>query len=112
MVQESAQYNSLINKLDRFIRKYYTNQMIRGVMFSAGYILAFFLTINLLEYYLYLPTYLRKTLFYGFLLSSAAFAARFFLLPVLHYYRLGKIISYEQAAQIIGTHFAEVKDKL
>lgn len=33
-------------------------------------------------------------------------------MPLLHYYRLGKIISYEQAAQIIGTHFGEIKDKL
>ncbi|HWB64673.1 MAG TPA: DUF4175 family protein, partial [Chitinophagales bacterium] len=43
---------------------------------------------------------------------SAAFTANFFLLPLLRYYRLGKIISYEQAAAIIGDHFTEVKDKL
>jgi len=112
MGQESSQYHLLISKLDKFVRKYYTNQVIRGAIFSGGYILAFFLAINLLEYFFYLPGYLRKIMFYGFLLSSAAFAGRFFFLPLLHYYRLGKLISYEQAAQIIGTHFAEVKDKL
>src|SRR5438093_1421684 len=108
----ASQYDLLIQKLDRFVRKYYVNQLLRGAIFSAIYILAFFLAINLLEYYFYLPGYLRKVLFWGFLLSSGVFSARFFLLPFLHYYRLGKLISYEQAAQIIGTHFSEVKDKL
>ncbi len=108
----SASYNSLLERLDKFIRKYYTNQLIRGAIFSAVYVLAFFLAINLLEYFFYLPSALRKILFFGFILSSAAFTANFFLAPLLHYYRLGKIISYEQAAQIIGTHFGEIKDKL
>lgn len=111
-MQESSSYRSLIEKLDKFIRKYYTNQLIRGAIFSAVYVLAFFLAINLLEYYLYLPPLWRKVLFFGFLFSSAIFTATYFVSPLLHYYRLGKIISYEQAARIIGTHFAEVKDKL
>ncbi len=112
MTKITSPYNSLVTKLDKFIRKYYTNQLIRGAIFSAVYILAFFLAINLLEYYFYLSTGMRKVLFYGFILSSAGFAANFFLVPLLHYYRLGKIISYEQAAQIIGIHFTEIKDKL
>jgi hypothetical protein len=32
--------------------------------------------------------------------------------PLLQYFRLGKILSKEQAAQIIGVHFTPVKDKL
>lgn len=112
MAEQSLQYNSLIAKLDSFTRRYYTNQIIRGAIFSAIYVLAFFLAINLAEYYFYLSTGMRKVMFYGFILSSAAFVARYLLQPLLHYYKLGKIISYEQAAQIIGTHFSEVKDKL
>ena len=68
MAQSSA-YHSLLGKLDKFIRKYYTNQLIRGAIFSVVYVLAFFLAINLLEYYFYLSTALRKVLFFGFLLS-------------------------------------------
>jgi hypothetical protein len=112
MDRKTSQYDSLIDKLDTFIRKYYTNQVIRGAIFSAAYIIAFFLASNLLEYYFYLPGAIRKILFLGFILSSAIFTGRFFVLPLLHYYRLGKVISYEQAAEIIGTHFTEVKDKL
>src|ERR1700721_1171440 len=98
MAEQSSQYQSLIQKLDSFTRKYYTNQVIRGTIFSAIYVLAFFLAINLMEYYFYLPGLFRKVLFYGFILSSAAFVARFLVTPLMHYYKLGKIISYEQAA--------------
>jgi len=112
MAEQSSQYNSLIQKLDSFTRRYYTNQVIRGAIFSAIYVLAFFLAINLTEYYFYLPTFPRKVLFYGFILSSLAFIGRYLVVPAMHYYKLGKVISYEQAAQIIGTHFTEVKDKL
>lgn len=112
MSDTSSQYQSLLQKLDKFIRRYYTNQLIRGAIFSAVYILAFFLAINLLEYYFYLSTGMRKVMFYGFIASSLGFIGNFFVVPLMHYYRLGKLISYEQAAQIIGTHFTEVKDKL
>ncbi len=108
----NRQYQSLIENLDRFIRKYYTNQAIRGGIFSVIYVLGFFLAINLLEYYLYLSPILRKVLFFGFIGSSAAFIGRFFVTPLLHQYRLGQVISHEMAAEIIGKHFNEVKDKL
>lgn len=112
LTQPSSSYNQLIAKLDAFIRRYYTNLLIRGAIFSAAYVLAFFLAINLLEYYFYMPEFLRKLAFFGFLFSSAAFTGVYLVQPLLHYYRLGKVISYEQASQIIGSHFSEVKDKL
>jgi len=109
---QSNQYHELLNKLDAFTRKFYLNQVLRGSIFSAAYVLALFLTVNLLEYYLFLAPAMRKVLFYGFVGSSLLFITRFVGLPLLHYYRLGKLISHEQAAQIIGKHFSEVKDKL
>jgi hypothetical protein len=112
MNTSTPSYTSLLEKLDKFVRKFYTNQLVRGAIFSSVYITAFFLAINLLEYYLYLPAVFRKILFFGFIFSSIAFVARYVATPLMHYYKLGKIISYEQAAEIIGTHFSEVKDKL
>ena len=50
IMAQATSYSSLIGKLDKFIRKYYTNQLIRGAIFSAVYVLGFFLAINLLEY--------------------------------------------------------------
>lgn len=108
----SGNYELLITKLDQFIRKYYVNKLIKGLLYSTGVIVLSFLVINLLEYFFYLSTTLRKVLFFGFLGLSGISLVSWVLLPALHYFRLGQIISHEQAAQIIGQHFANVKDKL
>ena len=105
-------YRLLINKLDQFIRKYYINQMIRGVLYSVGLILALFLAMALLEYYNYFDTGVRKAMFYSFIGVSTVALAYWVFTPLLHYFRLGNLISHEQAAQIIGGHFTDVKDKL
>lgn len=111
-MQEQTPYHFLIAQLDRFIRKFYTNELLRGAIFSLTYVLVFFQAINLLEYYLFLPSIARKLLFWGFVLSSVAVLVSFVIFPLLKIYRLGKTLSYEQASVIIGEHFEEVKDKL
>ncbi|MCB0514628.1 MAG: DUF4175 family protein [Chitinophagales bacterium] len=108
----NTNYQQLIQKLDSFIRKYYLNQLIRGVLYASGLLLAFFLLANLLEYQFYFSTSVRKILFWGFILTMLASVGYWILLPLMHYFRLGKIISHEQAANIIGKYFGNVKDKL
>lgn len=105
-------YQLLIEKLDKFTRKYYINQLIRGSLYSIGLILALFLSLSVLEHYFYFGSSVRKTLFYSFLGVSVAALAYWVFSPLLHYFRLGKVISHEQAASIIGQHFTDVKDKL
>lgn len=112
MGNNQGSYQLLIEKLDRFIRKYYLNQFIRGILFSVGFVFLFFLIINVLEHYFYFGTGPRKILFFSFLLSSIAALGYWVFTPLLHYFRLGKIISHDRAAQIIGDHFENVKDKL
>ncbi len=105
-------YQLLIEKLDSFIRKYYVNQLIRGVLYSIGLILFLFLVLNVLEYNFYFDTTVRKTLFYSFIGVSGAALIGWVILPILNYFSLGRVISHEQAAEIIGDHFTNVKDKL
>ncbi|MCB9282480.1 MAG: DUF4175 domain-containing protein [Lewinellaceae bacterium] len=105
-------YQLLIRKLDEFIRKFYLNQLIRGTLYSLAVILVLFLAFNLLEYYGNFGTGVRKFLFFSFLGVSLGSLAYWVILPAVHYFRLGKIISHEQAAQIIGQHFSNVRDKL
>jgi len=105
-------YRLLIEKLDQFIRKYYINQLIRGALYSIGLILLLFLLISTLEYYYYFSSSVRKLMFFSFLGISLGALAFWVGLPLLRYFRLGKVISHAQAAQIIGQHFANVKDKL
>lgn len=105
-------YQLLIEKLDNFIRKYYVNQVIRGVLYSLGLILALFLIISVLEYYMYYPTSTRKILFFSFVGISGIALMSWIIIPLMHYFRLGKVISHENAASIVGEHFSDVKDKM
>lgn len=105
-------YQLLIQKVDEFTRKFYVNQLIRGVIYTFALLLAAFLLINLLEYFAYFSTAVRSVLFFGFLGGSILLIARWIALPLLHYFRLGKIISHDKAAIIIGSHFSEVQDRL
>jgi hypothetical protein len=105
-------YQLLIDKLDAFIRKYYKNQLIRGLIYSFTSCLLFFLAVTALEYFAHFSTLIRTILFYGFVISAAYILGAYIFIPLFHLYRLGKIISHEQAAGIIGEHFGNVKDKL
>jgi len=107
-----GQYEILIYKLDQFIRKFYLNQLLKGSLYSIGLILLLFLTINTLEYYFYFPTLGRKALLFSFLGISGVSLFRWVIIPTAKYFRLGALISHEQAAQIIGSHFSNVGDKL
>lgn len=105
-------YSLLIEKLDGFIRKFYINQLLRGALYTVGAVLGLFILLNVAEYYLYFSTGVRTAMFWGFAVLSGAALWRWVALPLMHYFHLGKVISHEQAAQIIGEHFSGVKDKL
>lgn len=102
----------LIAKLDGFIRKYYKDRAIRGLLYSVGLLVLFFLAAALLEYFGHFGTAARTALFWSTLAAAGFVVARFIAIPLLKLFRLGHVISHEEAAGIIGTHFAEVKDKL
>ncbi len=105
-------YTLLIEKLDGFIRKFYINQLLRGALYTVGAVLGLFILLNILEYYFYFGTGVRTAMFWSFLLLSGAALYRWVALPLMHYFHLGQVISHEQAATIVGQHFADVKDKL
>jgi hypothetical protein len=105
-------YQILIEKLDAFIRKYYINQIIRGSLYFLALILLLFISFSLLEYYFYFSSPVRKTMFYSFLGVSLISGGVWIVQPLVHYFRLGSIISHEQAAGIIGNHFSDINDKL
>jgi len=105
-------YKILIHKLDSFIRKYYKNQIIKGLIYSVATLLIFFLTITLVEYFAWLNTTGRTIIFYMYLVISAIIVFKLIFIPVFKLFRIGKVISHEQAAKIIGKHFSDVEDKL
>ncbi len=112
MAKANSNYDLLISKLDRFIRKFYFNKFIRGTLYAVGIIIALFVIFNVLEYYYYFDKPVRKGFFYTFIGISGVALATLVLWPLMQIMRLGKVISHEQAASIIGDHFGNVKDKM
>lgn len=104
--------DSIRQRLDQFIRKYYKNRMIKGVIYTLTLLLSLFIVIALLEYFGYFGTVVRGFLFWIYLLLGIGLLGYYVVLPLLKMFRLGKVISYEEAAKIIGQHFPEVSDKL
>lgn len=105
-------YNLLVSKLDQFIRKYYINALIRGSLYFLAAALSVYLIISALEYYFYFSSGVRTTLLLGYLAGALAGLGYWIGKPLLAFFRLGRVISHDQAAVIIGQHFPNVEDKL
>jgi hypothetical protein len=105
-------YIILIGKLDEFIRKYYKNRLIRGGIFFIALLTVFFLLIILSEYFGRFNTMTRAAIFYSYIGLNALILWQLILIPAFKLLKFGKIISHEEAAGIIGTHFPEISDKL
>ena len=103
---------TILESLDRFIRKYYKNRMIKGVIYSLALLLSLFLLITLLEYFGYFGSVVRAILFWLYLVIALFVLGYYIAVPLAKMYRIGKVISYEEAAVIVGNHFPEIKDSL
>lgn len=102
----------LISKIERFIRKYYLNRLIQGVLIGAVLMIALFLIINGIEYFSWLPQKGRLILLLLFILGSSFVTIFYFIIPIINLFRFRKKMSDEKAAVIIGKFFPEISDKL
>lgn len=105
-------FDRLIDQIDLFIRKFYKNQMIKGLIWFVGIFLATFLVVTTLEYFGRFGTPVRAVLFFAFILTNLFVLFRFIIVPLSKLYAFGKRINRYQASQIIGTFFPDVSDRL
>ncbi|HRZ33171.1 MAG TPA: hypothetical protein P5188_12750, partial [Flavobacterium sp.] len=102
----------IYQKLEVFIKKYYTNEFLKGLIFFVGLGLIYMFFTLFIEYFLWLKPTGRTILFWLFVLVESFLLARFILFPLFKLIKLQKGIDYTQASKIIGNHFTEVSDKL
>ena len=102
----------IYQKLEDFIRKFYTNELLRGTIFFVGLGLLYFIFTLFVEYFLWLKPTARTILFVLFIAVELFLLLRFILFPLFKLFKLQKGIDYNQASNIIGNHFSEVGDKL
>lgn len=107
-----SEFQNIQKKLHQFTQKYYTNELIKGVIlfFSLGF-LYFFFTL-FLEYFLWLKPTARTILFWLFIGVEVFLLIRFIAIPIFKLIGFRKGISFTASSKIIGAHFPEVRDKL
>ena len=104
--------NFIYYKLELFIKKFYTNELIRGIIFFIGLGLLYFLLTLFVEYFLWLKPMGRTFLFWFFVVVEVFLFLRFILFPIFQLLKFKNGIDYKEASAIIGNHFPEVSDKL
>jgi hypothetical protein len=106
------EYRNIAKKLHQFTHKYYTNELIKGIILflSLGFLYLFFTLF--LEYFLWLKPTARTILFWFFILVEVFLLIQFIAIPVFKLIGLRKGISLQDSSKIIGNHFPEVQDKL
>lgn len=105
-------FREIQQKLEAFIRKYYINELLRGLILFTGFGLLYFLFILFLEHILWLDPTARTFLFWLFISVEVALFVQLILLPGVKLFKLQKGITPLQASKIIGDHFTEINDKL
>jgi len=107
------QTNQLISSLEGFIRKYYINQILKGLGLLFVILLPLFLIFSYLEFKGHFSIGVRTVLFYTFIATGIIALVKYILFPTFKLHGISKNrLSRDEAAQIIGDHFSEIKDKL
>lgn len=104
--------DNILNQLKAYKKKFYLNQLLKGLLISIGLLGSAYLFVNVLEYYGNFGKSGRATFFFGFLAVCAFVFVRWILIPSARLLNLHKPLSDEEAALQIGKYFPEVSDKL
>ena len=101
------------DKLEAFVKRYYLQKSYQGAILFTAIFLGLFVTFSFIAYQFYLSTQIRTFLFFSFVSIMLILLITQLLVPISKYFKVGKRLSNEQAAKIIGTHFKnEVDDQL
>jgi len=105
-------YELLISKINTFIRKYYFNNLLRGLIFLGAGLFSAYIVITLSEYFGNFNTAFRTILFYAFILLNLGLIIWLVIPSLFAWLKLSKNLTHDEAAEIIGKHFSSVNDKL
>lgn len=108
----SENINLLFDKLEEFLRKYYLNKLIKGLLITLSIFISFFIIANIAEHFAYFTPIIKTILFIAFILLNTFFISFYIIVPITKLLKLTNRITYHDAANIIGKHFADVKDIL
>lgn len=105
-------YNNILERLNVFIKKYYTKVLFKGILLFISFGFLYFLVTLGVEYFLWLNSTGRGILFFLFIVVELFLLYKYILTPLFYLFKLKKGINNKEASILIGKHFSEVDDKL
>lgn len=107
-----GQFSKLIQQIEKFITKYYKNQMVKGgILFLSVFLLTYGL-VTTLEYIGRFSSTTRLFMLISFVGVNLFLFAKFIVIPLLKINKVGKHLSLQQASLMIGSIFPDIGDKL
>lgn len=105
-------YQELIDQIELFIKRFYTNRLIKGLLvFSAISVFIFLAVVNI-EYFGTFSSVARGLLFFVSLATLLALFWFYILDPILKLNKVGKRMSTTEAALLIGKLMPSIQDKI
>lgn len=105
-------FNILVDKLKSFRLKYYSYQILKGVVLSLFFILLIYTSFAVVEYFVYLSSEVRKIIFFGFIIFAVSVVFQFIGIPLLKFFHVLKPIDDNTTTALIQNHFSEIEDRL
>lgn len=111
-MQSSNAYTTLLQRIDEYKKRYFQNQLVKGILIFIALLGSGYLLINTAEFIGRFSSVGRGALFFGFLITVLVGLYLFVIRPTMSLYGLNKPLSNDEAARQIGLYFPEVGDKL
>jgi len=105
-------FDRLLSQIDGFIRKFYKNQIVKGLFLFTGVLITSYLFVITVEYFGRFNSVIRGALLLSFLIVNGFIVYKYLIVPVLRLKSYGQRINRKQASQIIGRFFPSVSDRL
>ena len=105
-------YHHIISNLNNFIKKYYTNILIKGILLFLSLGALFFILFLGVEYFLWLGEVGRFSLLFLIIIAETFLLFKFIISPLFFLFKIKKGIDDKFASLLIGNHFPEISDKL
>ena len=107
-----SNYSVIESKLNDFIRKFYSNRIIVGVMLFLLIFSVSLFSVFMIESFSFMPPSVKTLLFYFLVFIFASVFIYFILIPACKIFKIIPFLSNEEAASIISDYFPNSQDLL
>ena len=107
-----SQFNIIENKLKHFLKRFYINELLKGLLLFFIFFSAFLTVVISIEVFLWTDSSVRTIFFWSLVLFAVFLSIKFLLNPLLVLFKFKSGMSYNEASTYIGSNFPEVSDVL